>query len=111
MITTRPATRADFEAFYERPPPMTLRGIVAESTLGEIIGFGGYHLEGGAIQVVTDNRDEMTKRDRIRSARAVMKLIIGLGVDAYAISGPDGDTVLKHYGFKPWGQFWRRAST
>ena len=103
----RPCTRADFEAFYGRLPPMTVRALAAERD-GRVVGIGGYYLADGVAHAFTDQKG-MTRREIVRAGRAMMGLLDGIKAVVIAQCGPDGDTALKHYGFEPWGMFWRRV--
>ena len=107
MIVRR-ATRGDFQAYYGRPPPMTLRGLVAASSTG-ILGFGGYYRKDGVAVVFSDNRPHMSKRDIVRGARELMGLVRECGLPAVANVGHAGDAALRHYGFEPFGNFYRLA--
>lgn len=105
MLTFRDATRADFVAFYGRTPPFTLRAALAERD-GEIVGIGGYYLENGVAVAFTDNRG-LTKREAVHCGRKVMAMLRELKVPIVATAGEDGETALRHYGFKPWGCLYR----
>ena len=54
----RPATAEDFQEFYGRPAPFTLRAIVVVKD-GKPVGFGGYYLIDGAALVFTDITPEI----------------------------------------------------
>lgn len=60
--STRPSVRAarpaDFEAFYGRSPPYTMRAWVAELD-GEVIGIAGYYMRQGWVQAFSDMNDAM----------------------------------------------------
>ncbi len=103
----RPCTRADFIRFFDKEPPWAVRAICAEQD-GTILGIGGYYLINGAAFVFTNQRG-MTKRQMVVAARAVVRFLAALSVPLLAQRGEEGDTVMKHYGFEPWGMFWRRA--
>ncbi len=104
-IAIRPATRADFEAFYGQAPAMTTRALAGEIE-GNVVGMAGYYLVGNAVAVFTDFKEGLSKRDIIRGARAAVKLAKKVGVDLIAAQGSDNDA-LKHFGFKPDGEVWR----
>ena len=100
----RPATRADFLTFYGRLPPVTVRAVVADD--GEKpIGVGGYYLKNGVAVAFTNQRG-MTKRQMVKAGRVMMQLLAPL--DMNIVAGADGDgTVLRHFGFEPYGEVWR----
>lgn len=104
-LTFRPATRADFIEFYNAPPPKTMTAKVAERD-GKIVGFGGYYLDGDAAFVFTDQRG-MTKREILLGARTVLEMVKPLGLEVVARSDGDNDVALRHFGFEPWGMFYR----
>lgn len=101
----RPCTREDFLEFYGKEPPWTLRALCAEQD-GKILGIGGYYLVNGAAFVFTNQRG-MTKRQMVRAGRAMMQYLAQLSVPLVAKCGDEGDTAMKHFGFEPWGQFYR----
>ncbi len=103
----RPATRADFEAFYRELPSQTVKAWVAMED-DKPVGIGGYYLSGGVAVVFTDHGD-MSKRDMIRGARALMVELKKLGMDVIAGSDFPNATMLKHFGFEPFGDYWRLA--
>ena len=103
----RSCTRADFVAFYGKEPPMTLRALAAERD-GKIVGIGGYYIQNGVAVAFTDQKG-MTKREIVKAGRRLMAFLDAVKTHVVAQCGPDGDTALKHYGFEPWGTFWRRA--
>ena len=104
-MIVRDATRDDFLAFFGRPPPVTLRGMVAESSAG-LVGFGGYYLLDGYAVAFTDHKG-MSKRDMVRAGRAFMGHVKQLGVPVVATPGPEGDTALRHFGFTSYGPAYR----
>ena len=106
-MIVRPCTRADFEAFYGRTPPMTVRALAAERD-GKVVGIGGYYIAEGVAHAFSDQKG-MTKREIVKAARALVAFLGTVKAQMVAQCGPDGDTVLKHYGFEPWGTFWRRV--
>ena len=106
-MIVRDATRADYQRFYAKEPHVTLRGLVAESSLG-IVGFGGYYMNDGYAVVFTDQR-AMRKRDMVKAAHMLMDRVKELGVETIATPGPEGDTAMLHFGFVPWGSAYRLA--
>ena len=108
MIAIRPATRADLVAFYGAPPPMTVKAWAAFNGSEKPIGIGGYYLSEGIAVAFSDQR-EMSRRDIVKGARALMRQLKNLKFPVVARSGPDGDIALRHFGFEPWGMFWRLA--
>ena len=108
-MNIRRATREDFRAFYGKAPPMTLRGLVAESSTGAL-GFGGYYLREGVAVAFSDTLPHMRKRDIVTGARAIMSMVRASGLPVVAATGTSGDTALRHYGFEPWGSIYRLAS-
>ncbi len=106
-MIVRPATRADFEVFYGELPSQTVKAWVAVED-GKPIGIGGYYLAGGMAVVFTDHKD-MNKRDMVRGARALMVELKKLGMDVVAGSDLPNATALKHFGFEPFGDYWRLA--
>ena len=108
-MIVRPCTRADFEAFFGKKPPMTLRALAAERD-GEIVGIGGYYIVGGIAYAFTDQRG-MTKREMVRAARVLVAFLNAVKAQMIAQCGADGDTALKHYGFEPLGDhLYRRTA-
>ena len=100
----RPATRADFLTFYGRPPPVTVKAIVAEDG-DKPIGVGGYYLKDGVAVAFTNQRG-MTKRQIVEAGRIMMRLLVPLEMDV--VAGADGEgTALKHFGFEPCGKIWK----
>ncbi len=106
-MEVRPATRADFETFYGELPSQTVKAWVAVED-DNPVGIGGYYLSGGMAVVFTDHKD-MSKRDIIRGARALMVELRKLGMDVVAGSDFPNATALKHFGFEPFGDYWRLA--
>ena len=96
-MIVRDATRADFTDFYGYPPPMTLRGIVVESSLG-VTAFGGYYPYNGMTVIFSDYKT-VRKRDLIVAGRILLDRVKKIGVDIIAMPGEKGDTVLRHFGF------------
>ena|SRR3990167_10005562 len=107
MISIRPATRSDLVEFYGVAPPMTVKAWAAFNGAEKPVAVGGYYLADGIAVAFSDYSPELRKRDRVKGARALMGLLKGLKIEVLARSGPDGKTALKHFGFKPWGMFWR----
>lgn len=104
MLAFRYATRADFETFYERTPPFSLRAMVAERD-GEIVAFGGYYMENGIAVAFTDSSG-LTKREAVLGGRKMMDMLRGLKVPIVATT-QEGGTALRHYGFRPFGDVYR----
>lgn len=102
----RDATREDFVAFYGVSPPVTMRAI-ALARGGELVGIGGYYIDNGVAVVFTDSRSDMTKREALIAGNRIHKMLKDLKVDVIAKAGPAGDTALRHYGFSPWGDYFR----
>ena len=100
----RTATRKDFIDFYERAPPMTMRAWVADDN-GELLGIGGYYLQGGHAVTFTDHREQMTKRDRVKSGHFLVNQLKKLRIGVIACT--EHASVLKHFGFEPFGPVWR----
>ena len=103
----RPCTREDFVAFHGKEPPMTVRALAAERD-GKIVGVGGYYIQNGFAIAFSDNKP-MTKREVVKAGMALKALLDTVKTHVVAQCGPEGDTALKHYGFEPWGMFWRRV--
>src|SRR3990167_11477671 len=107
-MIVRPCTRMDFEAFYSKGPPMTLRALAAERD-GDIVGIGGYYIVNGMAHAFTDQRG-MTRREMVKAARQLVAFLDTVKTQMIAQCGSDGDTALKHYGYEPWGDhLYRRA--
>lgn len=106
-MKVRPATHADFMAFYGRRPSATCRALVAVNAEGKLLAIGGYYLAQGMAVVFTDHRDEMSKRDRVNGARALVDMLKKLMMDVIAVSEIEDAVALKHFGFKPCGPAWR----
>lgn len=104
-MIVRPATRADFQAFYGELPSQTVKAWVAVED-DKPVGIGGYYLLGGMAVVFTDQRG-MSKRDMVRGARALMTKLKKLRMDVVAGSDLPNVTMLKHFGFEPFGDYWR----
>src|SRR3990167_2709013 len=107
LMIVRPCTRADFEAFFGKKPPMTLRALAAERD-GQIVGIGGYYIVNGVAHAFTDQRG-MTRREMVKAARQLVAFLGAVKTQMIAQCGPEGDVALKHYGYEPWGMFWRRV--
>ena len=103
----RPATRQDFERYYGKKPPMTLRAIVAEQD-GKLIGIGGYFLRNDVAIAFTDQRG-MTRRQMVFAGHVVNVMLRRLRIGVVATCGPEGDAAMRHFGFEPWGSVWRLA--
>ena len=106
-MVIRPCTRADFEAFYGRTPPMTVRALAAERD-GRVVGIGGYYIAEGVAHAFSDQKG-MTKREIVTAGHKLKAFLDTVMAQMVALCGPDGDTALKHFGFEPWGMFWRRV--
>lgn len=100
-MRVRPAVRADFIDFYGSVPPMTVKALTAVDVDDKPMAIGGYYLLGGVALAFTDNREGMRKRDLVRCARELMKLLKRLRCDVYAQGSPEFDTALRHFGFRP----------
>ena len=107
MIDIRAATRDDYEAFYGKPPGRTVRALAAFNGAATPTAIGGYYLDDGAAVVFTDGGETLSKRDRVRGARAVMALVAGLKMPVVALDGADGEVALRHFGFEKTGNIWR----
>ena len=107
MITSRPATLTDFRTFYEREPPQTFRAIVVESTDGDVVGFGGYWIEGGVAVAFSDIKD-LSKKDTVRAAHHLHDFLRdrNFPVIAPPASEEYGDTAMRHFGFEPVGDIY-----
>lgn len=86
---------------------MTVKALAAFNGAEKPIAVGGYYLSGGIAMAFSDYSPDLGKRDRVKGAKALMGALKGLKIAVVARSGPDGDTALKHFGFEPWGMFWR----
>ena len=99
-MKVRPGTRAECREFYNGiVPPGISRIWVAEKD-GEIMGVGGYRANVTGYLAFTDNKPEMTKIDRVRSAVEFMKILTKLRGDVYATTVEFGPKVVEHYGFE-----------
>lgn len=103
----RPATVSDFKAFFGHGPKATVRALVALDEAGAPMAIGGYYLFANYAVAFTDHRKDMTKRQRVTGARALITMLKGLTVDVLAMADDDAATALKHYGFEPAGDGWR----
>ena len=102
----RSATRADFLSFHDRAPPATIRAFAAVD--GEdVVAIGGYYYDGDHVIAFTDHKGDQPKRAMIEFARELMPMLRGLGVEVFAESKEHGTTVLRHFGFVPFGDYWR----
>lgn len=108
MIEIRPATRADFIRFYDRPPPMTMKALVAVNGDDEPVALGGYYLSDGRAVAFTDHKPgKITKRDMVRGGRALLELFKKLSIDVVAVAKNGDATALKHFGFETYCNVWR----
>jgi hypothetical protein len=94
----RPATGEDFERFHGMPAPWTMRAIVVERD-GEIIGFGGYYLRGGAAVAFSDVRNA-SRKEILKSARALVALLDTVKVPVVAEQDDTPTAALEHFGFR-----------
>ena len=107
-MIVRPCTRADFEAFYGRTPPMTVRALAAERD-GTVVGVGGYYIAEGVAHAFSDQKG-MTKREIVTAGHKLKAFLDTVMAQMVALCGPDGDTALKHYGFRSMGDMYMRVS-
>ena len=103
--TIRPATRADVEAYWQRPVPGTLRAVVAELD-GKPVGIGGVYYEGGVRLAFSEYKDELRndKRTKARGVKMIMEILNSIKGPVYAAVCPDEPTapsLLARLGFKP----------
>ena len=104
MITVRPATRADFVAFYDAPPPMTMRALCAASSTGMVI-FGGYYIDAQMAVVFSDTRPawhDKPKRQRLEVMGEFVSFCEASSLELIASpASTDGDVAMRHFGFAP----------
>jgi N-acetylglutamate synthase-like GNAT family acetyltransferase len=103
MIEIRPATAELLKQYYGDMPPRTVRAIVAIDDDGEVLGVGGYYIEGVRAMVFSDIKPEMRdhKRALIMGTRAAIDLARSSGLTAIAIrETPESASFLEHFGFR-----------
>ena len=105
-LTIRPATRADIEAYSERPQSQTIRAIVGDLD-GKIIGIGGLAIVRGRYYAFLDLRDEARdyKMHIMRGAMRILSQAKQSGV-RFIFAEADqneckSDAWLRRLGFKP----------
>lgn len=112
MITFRPATKADFARVYEKVP-FTARAIAAERD-GSFIGIGGfYYSEGRPVLFSRGEKSQLSKRDILICARAIMKMADQLKCPVFAVPEPTDAArrTLARFGFVPVDEtFWARSN-
>lgn len=106
-MTIRPAVLSDFIAFFGEPPPMTVRALTLCDG-DEPVVLGGYFLANGGVMAFSEQRKPVRKRDMVRAAHAMNEMLKNVKAAIWATEGEYGTTALKHFGFKPAGEFWRR---
>lgn len=95
------ATPELVEAYYGRPSPFTLRGLVATID-GRPVGVGGISYVAGEPIVFSEMHDELRarRRDCARCFRALEPLVRSFAGLAYAIAcEPSSPALLKRLGF------------
>jgi len=103
VIELRDATAADWEEYFESPPPGTFRGVVGKLD-GKIVGIGGVVYENGNPRAFMDLTAEGAKhpRDIIRATRMMEKKMEAKHHIVFAIASDDerAPGFLKHFGFE-----------
>jgi len=102
---------ADYRAFYDSDPPISMRALVGELD-GEVVSIGGYYLQTDHAIAFTEIKEgRLSKRDVIRGGRAVMQFMEDFAGEIYARAdeAKHGDTAVRHWGWEPVGDLWRRA--
>jgi hypothetical protein len=103
----RPSIAEDFVKFFGKVPKMTVRSLTGVDEAGEVLAIGGYYLYGGAAIAFTDHRKGISKRDMVKGARELMKMLKETNLNVIATSDDDKAVALKHYGFEQAGKAWR----
>lgn len=103
-VTFRPATARDFETFYGRPAPQTVRALVAVKD-GEVIGLGGYWLRDGDAVAFSDIKPEFRKRPKeiLKAARLLVGYLREKGIPMVAEASPhekNSPRMLRWAGFE-----------
>lgn len=106
-VTFRPATAADSEAYYGRPPLCSFRGYVAVKD-GEVAGIGGVYYD-GAVRIAFSEFKETLRSDRralVKGTRILMQFIDTIKGPVYAVASehePTAADLLRRLGWKPTG--------
>lgn len=102
----RPATGADFRAFYDRNPRWRAQAVVVEAGDGGLLGIGGVERQPSGVVVFMDLAPGVDatahKRALVKAARAVLAIAERSGGHAYAIRDrklPGSEAFLTHFGF------------
>jgi len=101
-VEIRPATAELLEQYYGQMPPKTVRAVVGVDSDGNVIGVGGYYIEGIRAVVFSDMKPEarVHKRQIIKAAHAAIHLALDSGLSPIAVQqSPESETFLKHFGF------------
>lgn len=104
-VELRPATRADWEAFYGEPPQHTVKAIVADAD-GEILGVAGLEKHQGFYVAFSDIGDKMRKHKKaiLKAGKELVNLINASRLPVVAIQNeaePTAYGFLTHLGFTP----------
>jgi len=106
-MNIRPSIAEDFVKFFGKVPKMTVRSLTGVDEAGEVLAIGGYYLYGGFAVAFTDHRKGISKRDMVKGARELMKMLKKTNLNVIAMPENEEAIAMKHYGFVPDGQSWR----
>ena len=103
-IHLRPLKKADWKHFYDNPLQETVRGIVAETDEGELVGIGGV-IYSQPLQCFSTIYRPMRQQRRVmvEAVRQIREILNKFAVPVYARVQADEPTspgFLKHIGFR-----------
>lgn len=106
-VVFRPATAADAEAYYGKPPPCSFRGIVAIKD-GEVAGIGGVYYDGPLRIAFSEFKDSLRsdRRALVKGTRMLMQIVDTIKGPVYAVANKDEPTaanLLARLGWVPTG--------
>jgi len=97
----RPSIQEDFKAFMDFIPRSARSWTAVEE--GIVYGVGGVYYDNGQTIAFTHYREDMPKRDRVRSGPYVLSIIRSIDGPVYAFPGnhTTAQVTLRHFGFEP----------
>ena len=103
----RPSIAEDFVKFFGELPKMTVRSLTGVDEAGEVLAIGGYYVYQGFACAFTDHKAGLSRRDMIKGARELMKMLKDTNLNVIAMPANEEAVAMKHYGFHKAGQSWR----
>ena len=104
----RPASAADFHAFYGRAPAWRVWALVVEAAGGKVLGIGGFEHQPPGLHLFMDIGPGIDvrahRRALILAARTVLRRARESGRPLFAVRDPDqprSRDFLNHFGFVP----------